>query len=101
MSETGHPSATVEQKLRRAVSPEVLRTLFTDARTAHGFLPEPVDRALLLRAAELAEMGPTSGNALPMRIVFVDTPAGKERLKPVLGASNVEQTMQAPVTAIC
>ena len=101
MSDVIHPSPEVEQKLRRALSPEALRTLFLDARTAHGFLPEPVDRSLLLRAAELAELGPTSGNSLPMRIVYVVTPEGKERLKPALGETNVAQTMQAPVTAIC
>ncbi len=82
-------------------SPQTLQTLFTDARTAHAFLPQPVERALLLRIAELAELGPTSGNTLPMRIVFVETPEGKERLRPVLGPSNVDQTMTAPVTAIC
>jgi 3-hydroxypropanoate dehydrogenase len=101
MSDVVHPSPRAEQKLQRAVSPEALQTLFLDARTAHGFLPEPVDRALLLRAAELAEMGPTSGNSLPMRIVYVVSAEGKERLKPALGESNVAQTMQAPVTAIC
>jgi 3-hydroxypropanoate dehydrogenase len=99
MTDVTHPSPA--QKLQRAVSPQTLQTLFTDARTAHAFLPQPVDRALLLRIAELAELGPTSANSLPMRIVFVDTPEGKERLRPVLGPSNVDQTMQAPVTAIC
>jgi 3-hydroxypropanoate dehydrogenase len=101
MSQLSHPSPAVEQKMRRALSPEALRTLFADARTAHAFLPQPVDRALLLRAAELTELGPTSGNSLPMRIVYVISPEGKERLKPAPGESNVAQTMQAPVTAIC
>jgi nitroreductase len=99
MTNVTHPSAA--EKLRRAVNPQTLQTLFTDARTAHAFLPDRVDRALLVRIAELAELCPTSANSLPMRVVFVDTPAGKERLRPVLGPSNVDQTMGAPVTAIC
>ncbi len=36
----------------------------------------------------------------PLRIVFVKSPAGKERLKPALTAGNVEKTMAAPATAI-
>jgi 3-hydroxypropanoate dehydrogenase len=49
---------------------------------------------------DLAKMAPTSANTSPLRIVFVRTPAGKERLKPALGPMNVEKTMAAPVTAI-
>jgi 3-hydroxypropanoate dehydrogenase len=45
-------------------------------------------------------MGPTSANMSPMRIVFVKSPAGKERLKPALSAGNLDKTMAAPVTAI-
>jgi 3-hydroxypropanoate dehydrogenase len=35
-----------------------------------------------------------------MRIVFIKSPDGKERLRPALDVGNVDQTMHAPVTAI-
>lgn len=77
-----------------------LGTLFLDARTHNGWLDRPVDDALLIRAWELARMGPTSVNCSPLRVVFVKSPAAKERLKPALMAGNVDKTMAAPVTAI-
>jgi 3-hydroxypropanoate dehydrogenase len=45
-------------------------------------------------------MGPTSANCSPMRVVFVRSPEGKERLRPALAPGNLEKTMAAPVTAI-
>jgi 3-hydroxypropanoate dehydrogenase len=35
-----------------------------------------------------------------MRVMFVRTPAAKERLRPALDPGNIEKTMTAPVTAI-
>jgi 3-hydroxypropanoate dehydrogenase len=74
--------------------------LFRTARTQNGWLDKPVDDALLQQVYDLAKMGPTSANMCPMRIVFVKTQAGKEKLKPSLDAGNLEKTMKAPVTAI-
>jgi 3-hydroxypropanoate dehydrogenase len=95
---------TVEQQIAlkeaRALDETALRTIFTEARNANGFLPKDVSRAQLEEAIELAELGPTSGNTLPVRYVFVQSPEAKERLKPALMATNVEKTMAAPVTAI-
>lgn len=90
----------VELKTLRALDERALRTIFLEARTANGFVDRPVPRELLARATELALMGPTSANTLPMRIVFVDTPVGKERLRSALAPGNLEKTMAAPVTAI-
>ena len=77
-----------------------LDQLFREARTHNGWLNRPVPEALLREAVELAKMGPTSANTSPMRVVFVRSKEGKERLKPTLMPLNVEKTMQAPVTAI-
>lgn len=57
-------------------------------------------RELLERAVEIAELGPTSANSLPARYVFVQSPAAKERLRPCVGAGNLDKTMKAPATAI-
>ena len=44
--------------------------------------------------------GPTSSNSQPVRIIFVRTQEGKERLRPALSSGNTAKTMDAPVTAI-
>ncbi len=77
-----------------------LDLLFRDARTHNGWLDRPVSDDLLEQVIDLAKMGPTSANASPMRVVFVRTPEGKEKLKAALAPGNVEKTMTAPVTAI-
>jgi 3-hydroxypropanoate dehydrogenase len=77
-----------------------LNLIFREARTHVAWLDRPVDDALLAQVYDLAKMGPTSANISPMRIVFVKSKEGKEKLKPTLDAGNVDKTMAAPVTAI-
>lgn len=84
----------------RALDENALRPIFLEARTANGFLDRPIPEDLLKRAVEVAELGPTSANALPMRIVFVRSPEAKEKLRPALSPNNADKTMAAPVTAI-
>lgn len=79
---------------------EGLDLIFRKARTHNGWQPRAVDDDLLKRVYDLAKMGPTSANMSPMRVIFVKTKEGKERLRPALDAGNVEKTMAAPVTAI-
>ena len=79
---------------------EDLNLIFRNARTHNGWLDQPVDDALLKQVYNLAKMGPTSANMLPMRIVFVRSREAKEKLRPALDGGNVEKTMAAPVTAI-
>ena len=74
--------------------------LFRNARTYRFWRPGEVSDDLLAALYELAKMAPTSANCNPMRVVFVKSPAAKERLKPCLDAGNVRQTMEAPATAI-
>ncbi len=77
-----------------------LDQLFRTARTQNGWIDKPVPDALLKELYDLVKMAPTSANCNPLRIVFVRTPAGKEKLKPALSSGNLEKTMLAPVTAI-
>jgi 3-hydroxypropanoate dehydrogenase len=77
-----------------------LDQLFREARTHNGWQDRPVPDALLRQALDLAKMGPTSANTQPMRVVFVKSREGKEKLKAALAPLNVEKTMAAPVTAI-
>jgi 3-hydroxypropanoate dehydrogenase len=84
----------------RAIDDEALDQLFRAARTHNGRLDRPVSEALQREAVDLAKVGPTSANNLPMRLVFVRSAKAKERLEPALWPQNVEKTMTAPVTAI-
>lgn len=77
-----------------------LDLLFRQARTHYNWLPKPVSEDLLREIYDLAKFGPTSANASPMRVVFVQSDEAKARLLPALSANNVEKTRTAPVTAI-
>jgi 3-hydroxypropanoate dehydrogenase len=77
-----------------------LAQLFTEARTHNGFLDKPVPEELLVKAVDLAKMGPTSVNQSPLRVLFLRSPAAKERLRPALSPGNLDKTMRAPVVAI-
>ena len=74
--------------------------IFTQARTHRKWLPKAVETSLLHKLYAYTKTGPTSANCCPLRIVFVCSSEGKERLRPALAAGNVEKTMSAPVTAI-
>jgi 3-hydroxypropanoate dehydrogenase len=87
-------------KQARAIDDRALATLFTEARTANGFVDEPVPRELLERIFTFAMLGPTSANMQPLRVVFVESPESKAQLMETLSPGNVEKTKSAPVTAI-
>jgi 3-hydroxypropanoate dehydrogenase len=82
------------------VDDAALDLLFRKARSHNGWLDQPVADELLRQLYELMKWGPTSANCSPARIVFVRTPANKERIRPALSPNNVEKTMTAPVIAI-
>ena len=82
------------------IASDSLDQLFFNARTANGFLDQPVPAELLRQVYEAAAMAPTSMNTQPTRYVFVTTPEAKARLLPTLSPGNVEKTKSAPVTVI-
>ncbi|KNZ31999.1 MAG: nitroreductase [Methylibium sp. NZG] len=74
--------------------------IFDNARTHNVFTPQPVPEATLRQLYDLMKWGPTSANCSPARIVFVSSPAAKERLVACMGPGNADKTRAAPVTAI-
>lgn len=75
--------------------------LFTEARTARGYLPGEVPDATLRALYELMKFGPTSGNCTPLRIAFVRTPEARERLALCMNpGGNQAKVRAAPVSAI-
>ena len=79
---------------------EALDVLFRQARTHSVWLDKQVSDDVLRQLYELMKFGPTSANSCPARIVFLRTPEAKQRLLPALSPSNLDKTLQAPVTAI-
>src|SRR5512146_1247603 len=79
---------------------EGMDLIFRAARTQNGWQAKPVSDEKLRQLYDLLKWGPTSMNCSPARILFLRSPAAKERLKPALSPGNVDKTMAAPVTAI-
>jgi len=77
-----------------------LDTLFRQARTQNKWLDKPVSDEQLRALYDLLRWGPTSANSFPLRIVFVKSPATKERLIPLVLEGNRPKVQAAPVTAI-
>lgn len=82
------------------ISQDALDQVFFKARTANGFLDQPVADSLLREVYEIAAMGATSMNTQPARYVFLNSPESRARLLPALSPGNVDKTKLAPVTVI-
>jgi 3-hydroxypropanoate dehydrogenase len=74
--------------------------LFTTARTANTFTDEPVTDEQLQAITELAKWPPTMANTNPLRVLFVRTAEGKERLGPHMAEGNRAKTVTAPAVAV-
>lgn len=75
-------------------------SLFTEARTPGAFVPVPVDDDVLRSVWDLARWAPTSSNAQPLRVLYVRTKDGRDRLLRHVAAGNRASTASAPVTAV-
>ncbi len=90
-----------ETPIETAKLDEAARSLlFTKGRTANSFSSRPVTDEQLQEIYELMKWGPTWANTLPLRIVYVTTPEGKQRLLTHMQPGNVEKTISAPVNAV-
>lgn len=74
--------------------------ILTGARSHYAWQDRPVSDDQMKRIFDIAKMGPTSMNTCPVRILFVKSDAGKEKLSKALKPANVPKVMGAPVTAI-
>ena len=91
---------TIHVPDRKTIDAASVAQLFTEARTHNAFLDKPVADELLVKAIDLAKMGPTSANQSPLRVLFLRSREAKERLRPALSPGNLDKTMAAPVVAI-
>ena len=72
-----------------------LDLIFREARTFNGWQDRDVPDDLLRTLFDVAKMGPTAANGSPMRVVFVKSKEGKDRLKPALSGGNVQRAVLA------
>jgi 3-hydroxypropanoate dehydrogenase len=86
--------------MSQRIADDCLDTIFRNAHTYNGWLPQPVPDELLHQLYDLLKWAPTSANGSPARFLFLRSKEAKERLRPALAAGNVDKTMAAPVTAI-
>ncbi|MFF5279777.1 malonic semialdehyde reductase [Streptomyces sp. NPDC000133] len=76
------------------------KVLFTEARTANTFAATDVADDELAMIWELARWSPSAANGQPLRVLFVRTREGKERLVRHLDEGNRAKTLSAPAVAI-
>jgi 3-hydroxypropanoate dehydrogenase len=98
--EMGSPTMTATATRLPSLDDAGRALLFTEARTANTFAADPVTDAELEGIWELAKWAPTAANTQPLRIVFVRTEEGRNRLVPLMSEGNQAKTAAAPVTAI-
>jgi 3-hydroxypropanoate dehydrogenase len=79
---------------------KTLDLILRKARTHNDFQDKPVPEALLRAAHDLMKWGPTSANSQPMRVLYLRSKESREKLRPALSATNLDKTLNAPLTAL-
>ncbi len=92
MPATAHAALTL--------APEAQALLFTEARTANAFTPEPVTDEQLEAIFALSQWPPTLANTNPLRWLVVRSPEAKERLDRHMHGGNKAKTMAAPASVV-
>ena len=83
-----------------ALSKDAQELLFSQARTANTFSPEPVTDDQVKALYELAKWGPTSMNTQPMRLVLARSAEAKEKVINNLFDGNKPKATMAPLVAV-
>jgi len=77
-----------------------INELFTDAHTTYSFTNESVTDSELTSIYDLVKFAPTPMNSQALRVHFVRTLEGKERLLPLLDEGNRAKSASAAAVAI-
>lgn len=73
--------------------------IFND-RTCYSFSSKKIEHNVLKQIYDLMKLGPTSANTCPLRIIFVESPAEKDKLSKCVMPGNVNKVLSASCTAI-
>ena len=71
-----------------------IESVFSD-RTCSKFSDKKVSKELLIQIYDLVKLGPTSANACPLRIVFVQSNLEKEKLCKTAMEANIAKIKSA------
>ena len=82
------------------LDPDGRELLFKGGRTVYAFDGRPVPEETLSSIWELARWGPTSANSQPLRVVFVSSPEGRQRLADTVNRGNRRKVLSAGATAL-
>ena len=77
-----------------------IKSVLTEGRSHKFFSDEPVAEDQLRALYDLAKFAPSASNGCPMRITFVTSAEGKEKVLQASMPGNVEKIRSAPVTVI-
>jgi 3-hydroxypropanoate dehydrogenase len=97
---TASASEILSSEDQLVLDPAAQELLFTAARTANTFSPDPVSDEQLRAITDLAKWPPTMANTNPLRILFLRTPQAKDRLGPLMSEGNRAKTLTAPAVAV-
>lgn len=82
------------------VPDEVTDLLFRTARTVNTFAEDEVTDEQIRAVWDVVRWGPTAMNSLPLRLLLVRTPAGRERLVSHMADGNKAKTQRAPLSIV-
>ena len=82
------------------IQADATNTLFDMARTHRFFTDQPVGEDLLLRLYDLVKFAPTESNFCPMRLTFVKSKDGFDRVIEAAAPGNKDKIRSAPVVVI-
>jgi len=93
-------TTTAEHLSLRTLDDDGRGVLFTDARSANSFADVPVTDEELAGIWDLTKWSPSMLNSQPLRVLYVRTPEGRERLGAHMAEGNRAKTMSAPAVAV-
>jgi 3-hydroxypropanoate dehydrogenase len=100
MTQENLMTTTAEPISLQALNDTGRALLFTDARTANAFADVPVTDEELAGFWDLARWSPSMANSQPLRVLFVRTAEGRERLGVHMSEGNRAKTVSAPAVAV-
>ncbi len=93
-------ATTVLQTAPLAIDEEAADRIFRTARTTSLWTDADVSDTQLEAAWDLAKMGPTQMNTLPLRVLAVRSPEAKDRLVAHMADGNKSKVSAAPVSLV-
>lgn len=93
-------TATTLETAPLAIADHAADLLFREARTTSVWTDAEVTDAQLEAAWDLAKMGPTAMNTLPLRVLVVRSAEGRARLAAHMADGNKAKVQAAPVSLV-